>query len=187
MTPESGTGRLPLILVGMAIAVAGEMSIGLLVFDLPGLRTALTVTLVVQLGALTAGLAAVPHDRRRPGRWRWFLAAGGFMIATAASASWTLDIDLMERWSTRGASLAALAALPMYCGGLLIHGVRIGEGVHRGVSVMIGATLGALVTGTLLFDRLQPVGIYLFALLCISLAALRTGMRPDPPASEFES
>ncbi len=176
MTRTGRSGRLSLFLVGVAIAVGAEMTLGLLVHTGPGLLRAITVIVAVQLGALSTGLSTRPLVPARPGRWRWFLAVGAYLIAGTAALSWSFEVDLLESWATRGGSLALLAALPMYGAGVAVGAVPDDGLGGRGAPVLFGATAGVLLMGGVLFQRLEPLGVYLVGVLCLAMAALRTGL-----------
>ena len=169
-----GSGAVPLFLIGMATATAAEMVLGLLTYSAPGLLNAITVTVGVQLGALAAGVGTRPPTGRRGGRWRWFVALGAFLIAGFGSLAWSLQVDFSTSWTTRGLSLGAMAAMPMYACGLLISAVPVGRDRSAGFPLLLGATTGVVLFGLVLFPRLQPFGVYLFGVLCISMAAFVT-------------
>ncbi len=171
---SKGSSLAPLFLTGVAAAVVAEMAFGLLLYEFPGFLSALTLVAGVELAALATGLAARPEEGARGGRWRWFFAVGTVLIAGFAAVAWSFEVDLMASGTTRGYSLAALAALPMYGCGLVISGLPVARGQSAGVPAVAGAALGVGLTGTVLLVRLQPFGVYLFAVFCLAVAAFIT-------------
>ena len=171
---NKGSSLVPLFMVGVAAAVVGEMAFGLLLYESPGFLAALTLIAGVELAALATGLAARPEEGARGGRWRWFFAVGTVLIAGFGSVAWSFEADLMASWTTRGYSLAALGALPMYGCGMVIAGLPVARGRSAGVPVVAGAAVGVALTGTVLLVRLQPFGVYLFAVFCLAVAAFIT-------------
>lgn len=149
----------PLFMVGVATAVIAEMALGLLLYESPGFLSAVTLIVGVELAAFATGLAAHPEDGERGGRWRWFFAVGMVLIAGFASVAWSFEADLLVSWNTRGYSLAALAALPLYGCGLVMAGLPSTTGRSAGVPVVTGAVVGVALMGTVLLARLQPFGV----------------------------
>lgn len=158
-------------LLGGAVSVVVEAGLGLLLYVSPGLLPALTVLLAVSLGSLALGVLAGPG--RGPQRWRWFLAAGGLLVAAAISVGWSFGVAHQGGALTRGLHLAGLLALPLYGLGLCVAVTLGREEGHRAVAAgLLGGVAGVVVLGTLLLPRAEPVSVYLFCVLCLSGAAL---------------
>ena len=173
---------LPPFAVGLAAAVAGELSVGLLLYSTPGFLRALTLVLAVLLGSLALGLWTAP--RRGAGvegvRRRWLFALVAYAGAAAASGAWTARGGLATTGLDRGFGLALLAALPLYaCGALLAAITDSVEDEASGARVaapsLAGAATGALLTGLVLIPNLVPVSIYSLCLALISGGALVHG------------
>jgi hypothetical protein len=175
-------GWLPAFIVGMSAAVAGELSIGLLLYSTPGFIRSLTLILAILLGSLALGLWTAPtaatetlHESLRR---RWLLALVAFGGGSALSGMWSIQRGLAADATTRGLGLALLAALPLYaCGALL--GAMAGPDPERragiGSSAVAGAALGAILAGYVLVSTLLPVAIYAFCLVLLSGGALVHG------------
>ena len=183
-------------LLGAAASVVVETGLGLLLYVSPGLLPALTVLLAVSLGSLSLGVLSVlpfPPLRKPSGganaqgpalglasgpgqgstRWRWFVAAGGLLVAAVVSVGWTFGVTHQAGPLLRGLHLAGLLALPLYGLGLCAALTLGGGEVHRAVAAgLAGGVIGVVVLGVLLVPRAEPVSVYLFCLLCVSAAAL---------------
>lgn len=168
MTPWRGLAP---FLLGAAVSVVMEVGLGLLLYVSPGLLPALTVLLAVSLGSLALGiLSGVGRGTRR---WRWFLAAGGILVAAAVSVGWTFGVARGDGPLTRGLHLAALLALPLYGLGLCAALTLEGEPGRRTVGAgLLGGVVGVVILGSLLLPGAGPGSVYLFSLLCLSGAAL---------------
>ena len=166
--------------LGVAIAVVVETGLGLLLFVSPGLLPALTLILAVALGSLGLGLATGSPDDEGGGggRWRWFLAVGGLLVAAALSLGWSFQVSLGVGAGSRGVSLAGLVAWPLYgLGATLATVVHPTDGARTGAAAALGGAVGVIFVGTVLVPALEPVSVYLFCVLCVSVAALA---RPAP-------
>jgi len=180
----------PPLLLGMGAVVSAEMALGLLLYSADGFFPALTLALVIELAALTAGLANRPESPQAPRTWRWMIAAIGLLVAAAAALFWSVAGEMPDSVLSRGGALALFAALPMYGFGLIFAGLRThlrGDDGRRwpgrarpvGGSILLGATLGVLAFGELLLPRFTPFSIYLFSLLCVATAAMIEGARHE--------
>lgn len=154
-----------------------ESGIGLLLYVSPGLLPALTVILAVALGSLGLGLASRPSaalpDRAR---WRWFLAVGSLLVAGAASLGWSFQGEFPDSGLTRGLSLAALVALPLYAlGACLSTVIHPRDGARSGAAAALGGMVGVFFLGAVLVPRFEPVSVYLFCVLCVSAGAITRG------------
>lgn len=161
--------------LGMAMAVVVEAGIGLLLFVSPGLLPALTVILAVVLGSLGLGLASRPVGRasRASTRWRWFLAVGSLLVAAVVALGWTFQDGSPEGLVARGLHLAGLVAFPLYAlGACLATVVHPRDGAGSGAAAALGGVAGVLAMGVVLVPRFEPVSVYLFCILCLSVAAL---------------
>jgi len=174
----------PAFIVGVAAAVAGELSVGLLLYVTPGFLPVLTLILTVLLGSLALGLWTAPkssdHRLIESIRRRWMLALLAFAGGAAGSGAWTVQGGLSEAGVSRGVGLALLAAFPLYaCGALLgamARPIRPGAPSHPiGVAAVAGAALGTILTGNVLVGMLVPVSIYAFCLVLLSGGALLHG------------
>jgi hypothetical protein len=160
--------------LGIALAVVVEAGIGLLLFVSPGLLPALTTILAVALGSFGVGLGSRP-SRRRPEsvRWRWFLAVGSLVVAAVLSLGWSFQPDVASAGFVRGVHLALLIALPLYSlGACLATVVHPYDGARSGAAAAIGGMVGVIFLGVVLIPRFEPVSVYLFCVLCVSVAAL---------------
>ena len=161
--------------LGMASAVVLEAGLGMLVYVSPGLLPALTVVLAVALGALGLGLALGPPRPWSPtgGRWRWFLALGALLVAAVSSLGWTFQGGVPQSGWERGLDLAVLVALPLYgLGACLAVVMDPGHGLGTMVVALLGGVAGVVVMGLVLIPRLEPASVYIFCVLCLSVAAL---------------
>lgn len=181
---------LPPFLLGMGTVVAAEMALGLLLYSSEGFFPALTLVLVVELAALTAGVANRPLSFEASRTWRWLIAAGGLIVAASAAFLWIVAGEVPDASVSRGAALAVFAALPMYGLGLALSGLRTqlrGEDGRRwpgrarpiGGASLLGATLGVVVFGQVLLPRFTPLSVYMFSLLCVATAAMLEGSRHE--------
>jgi len=182
-TPEPPSWT-PAFIVGIAAAVAGELSVGLLLYVTPGFLPVLTLILTVLLGSLALGLWTAPKssDQRliESIRRRWMLALLAFAGGAAGSGAWTVQGGLAEAGVSRGVGLALLAAFPLYAGGALLGAmarpIRPGApAAPIGVAAVAGAALGTILTGNVLVGMLVPVSIYAFCLVLLSGGALLHG------------
>lgn len=158
-------------LLGIAAAVVVESGTGLLVYLSPGLLPALTVVLGVALASLALGFATpVPASG---GRWRWLGAAGSLGVAAALSAGWTFGPGDASIPVAPGVHLAFLVAAPLYGVGACLASLAREVAVQAFATVVLaGGAVGVLLLGVLLVPRLEPMSVYLVALLCVASAAL---------------
>lgn len=166
---------IPPFFLGIAVAVVTESGLGLLLFVSPGLLPALTVILAVALGSLGLGLASRPVARpsRIGTRWRWFLAMGSLLVAAALSLGWSFQGGAPEGGVSRGIHLAGLVAFPLYALGACLAAVmHPRDGAGSAASASLGGMTGALTMGAFLVPGFEPVSLYLFCVLCLSVAAL---------------
>lgn len=113
---------------------------------------------------------------------RWLLAIAAFAVAAAASGAWSLTSTFTGTPLSRGIGLALLAALPLYATGAVLGGLaaaRPGAGV--GAAALLGAAAGAVVLGSVLLVRLEPISIYLLCVVLTSGAALLQGSSRTTP------
>jgi len=178
----------PPFLLGMGAIVAAEMALGLLLYSAEGFFPALTLVLMIELAALTAGVATRPSSPEASRTWRWMIAAGSLTVAGTAALVWSLAGEIPDGAPSRGAAVAVFAALPMYGFGLVFAGVRThlrGDDGRRwpgrarpiGGATLFGATIGVVVFGRVLLPRLTPLSVYMFSLLCLATAAMIEGSR----------
>jgi hypothetical protein len=167
--------------VGIALALAGELAVGLLVYAADGFVRALTVVLAGGLGGLGLGLAtaprggadAEPRDVGRSLRRRWLLAVAAFAAAALAAFGWSLSSAPADDMWRRGVGLALLAVLPLYSGGVVLGGLSATHPkVRVGAAAVLGAALGVVMQGTIFLARVEPVSVYLLGLVVLSCAAL---------------
>lgn len=166
--------------LGMAVAVVAETGVGLLLFVSPGLLPALTVILATVLGSLGLGLsmgaprpAARPRGSGPPGRWRWFTGLGGLVLAALLSLGWSFQGGVPEGGFSRGIHLAALVAVPIWSLGACLAAVLDSGSAAAGASAaVLGGMTGVAVMGLLLVPRFEPASVYIFCVLCLSVAAL---------------
>ncbi|MBW3535546.1 MAG: hypothetical protein KY453_10080 [Gemmatimonadetes bacterium] len=173
---------LPPLAVGLAAAVAAELSVALLLYTTEGFLEALTVILVVELGALGLGLWSAPTSGG-PGweamRRRWLLTLVAFTAAAGVAAGWDLAGGLASRPVLRGVGLASLAAFPLYAVGTLLGAM---SAIRRddpapspvGAPAILGAAAGAAMVG-LLGARTPPITAYLGCVALLSGASLVHG------------
>lgn len=161
--------------LGLAAAVVLEAGLGLLVYVSPGLLPALTVVLAVALGSLGLGLSLGPPRPWRPSgaRWRWFLALGSLLAAAIVSLGWSFQGGVPESGWERGLHLATMVALPLYAlGGCLASVADPAQALGTAVVALLGGMAGVVVMGLALIPRLEPASVYIFCILCLSVAAL---------------
>lgn len=171
----TGHPRTAPFFLGMASAVVLEAGLGLLVYVSPGLLPALTVVLAVALGSLGLGLALGPPRPWRPtgARWRWFLALGSLLAAAVLSIGWTFQGGVPESGWERGLQLTSLVALPLYgLGACLASVADPAHALGSVVVALLGGMAGVVVMGLVLVPRLEPASVYIFCILCLSVAAL---------------
>lgn len=170
-------------LVGVALALAWELSVGLLLYTSQGFVRALTVILAAGLGGLGLGLATGPTG---PGpeagstlRRRWLLVVGAFGVAALVAWVGSGDGSVVEGAWRRGVDLALLTVLPLYAGGVLLAGLA-GEAAtpHAmsrpgiGASAVFGAAVGVTLQGVVFLGRFEPVSTYLVGVVLLSCGAL---------------
>ena len=182
-------GWAPVLVVGIAAAVAAEVAVALLLYSGPGFTRSLTTLLTVEALALAAGLRfPAPATQEVDGlRRRWLLALMAFLAATVFGTAWTLVPEMGSGRAAQGIGLAVLAGLPLYaCGALFTGLVRerreaIGD-PDRGATAplaALGAALGFALTGFLLPRAPTPSSLLVGCLVLLSLggmayAAVRT-------------
>jgi hypothetical protein len=163
--------------MGMVAAAVAELSGALLLYADDGFVRALTLVLGVALASIGAGLTTAP----RPGsalrmHRRWLLAIAAFALAAAASGAWSLAATFTGTPLSRGVGLALLAALPLYATGAVLGGLAAARtGARVGAAALLGAAAGAVVLGSVLLVRLEPISIYLLCVVLTSGAALVQG------------
>jgi hypothetical protein len=179
--PGSPAALAPPFLVGAALAVVGEVAVGLLLYVGPGFIPALSVILAVVLLALAVGLRAGSRMGRRgsteKARRRWLPLLVAVSVAALFSGLWEVFRGFQDGPMSQGAGLALLAALPMYTGGVLLGGFvpDSGERGWMGPPALAGAGVGVLGAGYFLFPAFSPTVILLLCLMVLSGAALLHG------------
>lgn len=177
--------RLPPFLLGVAVAGAAELALGLLLYARPGFLRAVTVILAVQLAALATGLATAPA-RNRHGlwgpsaalamRWRWLLAVLSFVVGALAAGGWSILGGLAGSPLRRGIGLAALGALPLLTAGGVLGGLAArSPGVRVMAWATCGAAVGAWALGGVLLPRVVPTSLFLIGTILLSAGALLDG------------
>jgi hypothetical protein len=190
MNPSRPTELLPPFLLGMGCAVSAEMALGLLLYSGNGLMSALTLVVMVQLGALAVGIASRPSSPDAPRTWRWLVAALALLAAGVLALLWSLSRELPQALVSRGVTLVVFAAAPMYGFGLVLGGIqahlrgtdgRPWPGRRRAVGgpALFGATLGVVMVGMVLLPRFTPLSVYMFSLLCLASAAMLESSRRE--------
>jgi hypothetical protein len=161
--------------VGVALALAGELAVGLLLYAADGFVRALTVILAAGLGGLGLGLATAPTPGPRLSdalRRRWLLAVATFAAAALMALAWSLQEDASAGWR-RGAALAVLAVLPLYACGVVLGALSSAHPrVRVGAAAVLGAAVGVTLQGAVLLARVEPVSVYLLGVVILSAAAL---------------
>ena len=173
----------PPFLVGVVAAVAGELSVGLLLYATSGFLRSLTLVLAILLGSLALGLWTPPAESSRVEglRRRWLLALLVFAGAAAVSGAWSARAGLATTAVDRGVGLAFLVGLPLYACGALLGAMTDPNDASATPSLSVaapaaaGAAGGALLTGFVLVSALVPISIYSLCLLLISGGALVHG------------
>jgi hypothetical protein len=177
MSERSGFGWLPPFLVGLATAIAAEVSVGLLLYTGEGFLRATTLLLATLLGAFSLGLWSAPRwedDRTVAAiRRRWLLALVAYAVGASTTAAWTMMGGLASSGFTRGLGLALLAGGPMYGSGVVLgtlSGGAMVPTVSIGAPAAAGTAFGVVVTGWILVPYLAPLSMY-----AVSLVALTGG------------
>ncbi len=187
---------MPPFLLGMGAAVAAEMALGLLLYTGNGLVPAITLVVMVELGALSIGIATRPASPETSRTWRWMVAAATLFLAGVMALVWSFVDEMPAAVPSRGLTLVVFAALPMYGFGLVLGGIqphlrgddgRRWPGRRRpvGPPALFGATLGVLVLGMVLLPRFTPLSVYMFSLLCLASAALLESSRREIAQREY--
>lgn len=176
---------LPPFVVGVSLATAGEIAVGLLLYAGPGLMRSLTLILAVEAAAMGVGLATAPgHHPDLIGslRRRWLFCLVTFLVATVFAASWSLLEGVGGTRLTQGLGLGFLAALPLYgCGGVLGAMATAaatepkGRVSNVGGPAALGAALGFVATGISLPQVLTPASLLLVCLVLLSAGGLVYG------------
>lgn len=179
----------PPFAVGAIVAVASEITAGLLLYSGLGFLQALSVILAVEMSALALGLwsvssipeAAFVESLRR--RWLFLLLA--FAAAAFFSAGWEILGGLSAERSTQALGMALLGGLPLFAGGavlglLMRDEARLRTSLDGGLPTpesfaAFGAGAGFLATGFLILKNLTPTSILLGCVILISAAALAHG------------
>jgi hypothetical protein len=183
--PVTSAAPASAFLVGAALAVVGEVAVGLLLYGGPGFIPALSVILAVILLALAVGLRAGSRMGRggsiENARRRWLPLLVAVSLAALFSGLWEVFRGFQAGALSQGAGLAFLAALPMYAGGAVLGGFApdSGEGGWVGPPALAGAGVGVLGTGYFLFPTFSPTVILLLCLMVLSAAALLHGRALD--------
>ena len=184
--PARPLAWVPPLLVGVAAAVACEVSVSLLLYAGPGLVRSLTTVLVVQAAALSVGLWSAPvaprPDLLEAVRRRWMLCLGSYLVATLYSASWSVLEPLGGRSFGQGLGLGLMAALPLYACGTALGGMGAVESAGGrsgarsvGGAAFAGAVMGFAVTGLALPRALAPASLFLACLILLSAGGLIWG------------
>ena len=176
---------LPAFLAGVAGAVALETSAGLLLYNDDGLLPALTLILVVQIGALALGLWSAPipvgGGAVEQIRRRWLFCLMTFAMASAVAAGLNFRTDLAGTGLAQGTGLGFLGALPLFSVGTLLGAMARPDDMGRlpgtpvGPAAVLGAAMGFLLAGVILIPQLAPHTLYLFCLVTLSGGALLQG------------
>lgn len=171
-------GWLPAFLVGMATAIAAEVSVGLLLYTGVGLLRATTLLLATLLGAFSLGLWSSPRwdgDGVIPlVRRRWVLALGSYVVGASVAATWTTMGGLASSGFTRGLGLALLAGGPMYGSGVILAAMSGGgltSAVSIGAAAAGGGAVGVVLMGWILVPSLAPVAMYVVPLIALAAGA----------------
>ncbi len=182
---RQGFGFLPPFLAGLAGAVALETSAGLLLYNDDGLLPALTLVLVVEIGALGLGLWSAPlpvgGGTVEQIRRRWLFCLVAFAMASAVAAGLNFRSDFTGTGLAQGAGLGFLGALPLFSVGALLGAMARPDDLGRvhgtpvGPAAVIGAGMGFLLAGVVLIPQLAPHTLYLFCLVILSGGALLHG------------
>jgi len=175
MSERSPLGWLPPFLVGLATAIAAEVSVGLLLYAGEGLLRATTLLLATLLGAFSLGLWSAPRwegDRTVAAiRRRWLLALLAYAVGASTTAAWTMLGGLASSGFTRGLGLALLAGGPMYGSGVVLgalSGGAIAPAVSIGAAAAAGAAFGVVATGWILVPYLTPLSMYAVTLVALT-------------------
>lgn len=185
-SPPSPAAHLASFAVGLALALAAELSVGLLLYAADGFVRALTTILATGLAALGLGLATAPGPG--PGldvalRRRWLLAVVAFTAAAVVALGWSLEAGPAEGGWRRGFGLALLTVLPLYAGGTVLGGLASKHPPRAvGAPAVLGAALGVVLQGGVLLTRVEPVSVYLLGVVLVSGAALLGTARDEGDA-----
>jgi hypothetical protein len=169
----------------LAGAVALETSAGLLLYIDDGLLPALTLILVVEIGALGLGLCTAPlpvgGGAVEQIRRRWLFCLVAFAMGSALAAGLNFRSDLAGTGLAQGAGLGLLGALPLFSVGALLGAMARPDDLGRvpgapvGPPAVLGAAIGFLLAGVVLLPNLAPHTLYLFCLVILSGGALLQG------------
>jgi hypothetical protein len=180
-----GFSFLPPFLAGLAGAVALETSAGLLLYNDDGLLPALTLVLVVEIGALGLGLWSAPlpvgGGAVEQIRRRWLLCLVAFAMASAVAAGLNFRSDITGTGLAQGTGLGFLGALPLFSVGTLLGAMTRPDDLGRvhgtpvGPAAVLGAGTGFFLAGVVLIPELAPHTLYLFCLVILSGGALLQG------------
>lgn len=176
--------------------MAAEMALGLLLYSANGLMSAVTLVVMVQLGALSVGVGTRPASPETPRTWRWMVAAATLLLAGIMALVWSFVDEMPAALPSRGLTVVVFAGLPLYGFGLVLGGIQShlrGDDGRRwpgrrrpvGPPALFGATLGVLVLGVVLLDRFTPLSVYMFSLLCLASAALLESSRREVTRREY--
>lgn len=185
MTPPGWSRALPPFILGGGLASAALTSVGLLLYGGPGLLRALSVVLATLLGALATGLVAGARSARHgpvePLRRWWLLTLVAFTFGALFAAGWDALGGFGAGALSQGIGLSFLGALPLFAGGAVLGslGCLEGETGREGPGVaapaLLGAGLGVLLLGFVLFPSVSPTGTLLLWLVALSGAAMTQG------------
>jgi len=185
---------LPAFVVGLALAVAGETAVGLLLYTGPGFLRSLTVLLGVEALALGLGLVVASSgdpDLPRALRQRWILTLLAFLSAAVWSVVWSLVDGLGDGAVEQGIGLAVLAVLPIFSSGVMLGTMQRAEREHGSASVgapaALGAAAGFVVAGAFLVKAPTPASLFLVCLIFLSAAALLHGAHDEDEPPEAAS
>ena len=173
-------------LVGTSAAIAGEVTMGMLVYAGDGFMRSLTTVLAVEGVALGVGLwsAPAPHpaliDRLRR---RWTLCLVAFMTATAFGVAWSVVPTIGSGAAGQALGLTLLGAAPLFTCGTVLGGMgsvtrSVADGALRepGAAAALGAGLGFVLTGLLLPRAPIPASLLLGCLVLLSAGGLVYGV-----------
>jgi hypothetical protein len=176
---------LPAFLAGLAGAVALETSAGLLLYNDDGLLPALTLVLVVEIGALGLGLWSAPlpvgGGAVEQIRRRWLFCLVAFAMGSAVAAGLNFQSDMAGTGLAQGTGLGFLGALPLFSVGTLLGAMARPDDLGRvpgtpvGPPAVVGGAIGFLLAGLVLIPQLAPHTLYLFCLVILSGGALLQG------------
>lgn len=183
---------IPAFLAGAAVATAGELAAGILLYSGEGFLRSLSFVLATELGALALGFWAHPaetggdawgEEAVDSARRRWLFVLVAFSGAVLFAGAWGLTGGFSVAIG-QGLGLALLAGFPFYSVGTLLAAMSPeAAGERRGtmrwpdprVGALLGAAAGVLVTGLVLVPRMELASILLLCLVVLAGGALIHG------------